>query len=111
MSMLDVTKFSKALPADVYKRQGEIIHLLMEDLNSRLVDKEVRVELSKEAEAYVVDHGCDPVYGARPVSYTHLDVYKRQELTDKINSVLKEMTTEEFDSMMDEAISVKPLSE
>ena len=46
---------------------GEIIHLLMEDLNSRLVDKEVRVELSKEAEAYVVDHGFDPVYGARPM--------------------------------------------
>ena len=39
----------------------------MEDLNSRLVDKEVRVELSKEAEAYVVDHGFDPVYGARPL--------------------------------------------
>ena len=46
---------------------GEIIHLLMEDLNSHLVDKEVRVELSKEAEAYVVDHGFDPVYGARPM--------------------------------------------
>ena len=46
---------------------GEIIHLLMEDLNRRLVDKEVRVELSKEAEAYVVDHGFDPVYGARPM--------------------------------------------
>ena len=46
---------------------GKIIHLLMEDLNSRLVDKEVRVELSKEAEAYVVDHGFDPVYGARPM--------------------------------------------
>ena len=46
---------------------GEIIHLLMEDLNSRLVDKEVRLELSKEAEAYVVDHGFDPVYGARPM--------------------------------------------
>ena len=46
---------------------GEIIHLLMEDLNSRLVDKEVRVELSKETEAYVVDHGFDPVYGARPM--------------------------------------------
>ena len=46
---------------------GEIIHLLMEDLNRRLVDKEVRVELSKEAEACVVDHGFDPVYGARPM--------------------------------------------
>ena len=33
------------------------------------------------------------------------------ELIDKINSVLKEMTTEDFDSMMDEAISVQPLSE
>ena len=33
------------------------------------------------------------------------------ELTDKINNVLKEMTKEDFDSMMDEAISVQPLSE
>ena len=41
--------------------------MCIRDRNSRLVDKEVRVELSKEAEAYVVDHGFDPVYGARPL--------------------------------------------
>ena len=46
---------------------GNIIHLLMEDLNRRLVDKEVRVELSEAAQKYVIDHGFDPVYGARPM--------------------------------------------
>lgn len=33
------------------------------------------------------------------------------ELLDGINSVLKDMTTDDFDEMMDEAISVQPLSE
>ncbi len=46
---------------------GNIIHLLMEDLNRRLTDKEVRVELSELAQRYVIDHGFDPIYGARPM--------------------------------------------
>jgi ATP-dependent Clp protease ATP-binding subunit ClpB len=39
----------------------------MADLNKRLVDKEIRVELTGTAEQYVVDHGYDPIYGARPL--------------------------------------------
>ena len=39
----------------------------MADLNRRLADREVSVELTGEAEAYVVDHGYDPIYGARPL--------------------------------------------
>ncbi len=46
---------------------GGIIHLLMADLNKRLVDKEISVELTDAAQTYVVDHGYDPVYGARPL--------------------------------------------
>ncbi len=46
---------------------GNIIQLLMEDLNRRLTDKEVRVELSPQAENYVIEHGFDPIYGARPM--------------------------------------------
>jgi ATP-dependent Clp protease ATP-binding subunit ClpB len=46
---------------------GGIIKLLMADLNKRLVDKEIRVELTAAAEQFVVDHGYDPVYGARPL--------------------------------------------
>lgn len=46
---------------------GNIIHLLMKELNRRLKDRELTVELSGAAEAYVTDHGYDPVFGARPL--------------------------------------------
>ena len=46
---------------------SDIIHLLLADLNKRLVDKEISVELTDAAQTYVVDHGYDPVYGARPL--------------------------------------------
>ena len=46
---------------------GGIIRLLMEDLNARLVEREISVELSQEAKQFIVDHGYDPVYGARPL--------------------------------------------
>ena len=46
---------------------GNIIHLLMDDLNHRLEDKEISVALTPAAEEYVVAHGYDPTYGARPL--------------------------------------------
>lgn len=46
---------------------GGIIHLLMNELNERLADRELRVELTDEAEQFIVDHGYDPVFGARPL--------------------------------------------
>ena len=46
---------------------GGIIRLLMDDLNKRLSDREIKVALSSEAEHFVVEHGYDPVYGARPL--------------------------------------------
>ena len=46
---------------------GNIITLMMADLNSRLKDRELSVELSNAATAFIVEHGYDPVYGARPL--------------------------------------------
>lgn len=46
---------------------GGIIKLLMAELNRRLADRELKVELSPEAEQFIVDRGYDPVYGARPL--------------------------------------------
>lgn len=40
-----------------------------------------------------------------------ISVQKGSELTAQINEVLKELTPEDFDKMMEEAISVQPLSE
>ena len=46
---------------------GNIINLLMNDLNKRLADREITVELSDSARQFIVDHGYDPIYGARPL--------------------------------------------
>ena len=44
-----------------------IIDLLVKDLNRRLEDKELAVELTQAAKEYVADHGYEPMYGARPL--------------------------------------------
>ena len=46
---------------------GNIITLMMADLNSRLKDRELSVALSEAATSFIVEHGYDPVYGARPL--------------------------------------------
>ena len=46
---------------------GHIVDLLMQDLNKRLADQELAVELSPEAKQFVIDGGYDPIYGARPL--------------------------------------------
>lgn len=44
-----------------------IAKLLMEDVNRRLKDRELHMELTDAAMDYVVEHGYEPVYGARPL--------------------------------------------
>lgn len=46
---------------------GGIIKLLVKDINARLLEKEIRIMLTEEAERYIVENGYDPVYGARPL--------------------------------------------
>ncbi|MBQ8923198.1 MAG: ATP-dependent chaperone ClpB, partial [Lachnospiraceae bacterium] len=46
---------------------GGIVDLLVADLNKRIADKEIRLELSDAAKNYVIDSGYDPIYGARPL--------------------------------------------
>ena len=46
---------------------GSIINLLINDVNRRLEDKELKVVLTDAAKDFVVEHGFDPMYGARPL--------------------------------------------
>jgi len=46
---------------------GGIIHLIIADLNERLADRELKIELTDEAAGFIVENGYDPVYGARPL--------------------------------------------
>ena len=44
-----------------------IINLLVADLNKRIADKELRLEVTDAARNYIIDSGYDPIYGARPL--------------------------------------------
>ena len=46
---------------------GGIVDLMIADLNRRLSDRELTIELTPDAKQYVIDHGYDPTYGARPM--------------------------------------------
>ena len=46
---------------------SDIISLLIADVNRRLADKDLKVELTDEAVHFIADNGFDPTYGARPL--------------------------------------------
>ncbi len=44
-----------------------IIGIMIDNLNHRIGDKELRIDLSGSAKDFIVEKGYDPVYGARPL--------------------------------------------
>ncbi len=46
---------------------GGIIQLLLAEVNKRLEDKEISIELSPAARDYIINEGYEPMYGARPL--------------------------------------------
>ena len=46
---------------------GGIIELMLADVNKRLEDKELSIHLTDAAKSFVIEHGYEPAYGARPL--------------------------------------------
>lgn len=46
---------------------GNIVDIILSNLNKRLEDREISIRLTAEAKQYIIDNGYDPVYGARPL--------------------------------------------
>ena len=46
---------------------GQIIDLLVKDVNKRLTEREVSIEVTDVAKDFVVEGGYEPMYGARPL--------------------------------------------
>lgn len=61
----------------------KIVDLLVVDLNKRLADRQIKVELTKDAKEFVAKAGYDPVYGARP-----LKRYLQHQLETKLGRLL-----------------------
>ena len=64
LNRLDETILFKPLTK---KDIGGIIQLIIKDLNDRLADRELVIELTQQAEDLIVENAYDPVYGARPL--------------------------------------------
>ncbi|MCI8660938.1 MAG: ATP-dependent chaperone ClpB [Lachnospiraceae bacterium] len=64
LNRLDETILFKPLTKD---NISHIVDLMVADVNKRLADKELQIQLTQEAKDYITDHGYDPAYGARPL--------------------------------------------
>ena len=64
LNRLDETILFKPLTKD---NISSIINLLLAELNGRLSDRELTLELTDSAKIFITDNGYDPVYGARPL--------------------------------------------
>ena len=64
LNRLDETILFKPLTRE---NIGSIVTLMIADTNKRLEQREIRMDLTDRAKAFVVEHGYDPVYGARPL--------------------------------------------
>ena len=49
------------------KEIASIVNLILDGLNRRLADKQLKAEMTQEAMDALIDRGFDPVYGARPL--------------------------------------------
>ena len=64
LNRLDEIVFYKPLTRE---NVTHIIDLMAADINRRLADKQLTVELTPAAKAFIIDSAYDPVYGARPL--------------------------------------------
>ena len=64
LNRLDEIVFYKPL---MKNEISEILELLIKDLEKRLEDKQIKLELKQSAKDYLIDNGYDEIYGARPL--------------------------------------------
>ena len=64
LNRLDEIVFYKPLTQNEI---GKILDLLIADLNKRLTEQEISVELTNSAKNYLITNGYDAIYGARPL--------------------------------------------
>ena len=64
LNRLDEIVFYKPLNKDDMRK---IIDILAKRLEKRLAEKSLRLEITDKAKDYIIEHGFDPIYGARPL--------------------------------------------
>jgi ATP-dependent Clp protease ATP-binding subunit ClpC len=83
---------------------GEIVELMVKDLQKRLSERKLKLELTKSAKNWLADAGYDPTFGARPLRRA-IERYVENPLSSKILSgEYKEGDTVVVDLVDDELV-------
>ena len=87
LNRLDEIVFYKPLTKD---NVTHIIDLMVADINRRLSDKQLTVELTPAAKDFIIDSAYDPIYGARPLrrylQHTVETLISRKIIADQVES-------------------------
>ena len=62
---------------------GNIVDLMIKDLQKRLAERKLNLELTKSAKNWLADTGYDPTFGARPLRRA-IERYVENPLSSKI---------------------------
>ena len=87
LNRLDEIVFYKPLTKE---NVTHIIDLMVADINRRLEDKQLTVELTSAAKDFIIDSAYDPIYGARPLrrylQHTVETLISRKIIADQVES-------------------------
>ena len=64
---------------------GDIVEIMLKDLQNRLSERKLKLELNKSAKNWIADTGYDPTFGARPLRRA-IERYLENPLSSKILS-------------------------
>ncbi len=91
---------------------GGIVNLIMKNLNARLIEKELTVELADKAKEYIIENAYDPIYGARPLKryiQKHVETLAAKLiLADKVrekNMILIDVKDDELIALVKEGVA------
>ncbi|MBO5926991.1 MAG: ATP-dependent chaperone ClpB [Clostridia bacterium] len=105
LNRLDEIVFYKPLTKEEI---GSIVDLLLKGLKKRLQEKDLYLEITKNAKEFIIENGYDPIYGARPLKRYIQSTVETMLAKQIISSNLEPFSTIIVDEVLGELkISVK----
>ena len=83
-----------------------IVDILFANIEKKLLEKDIKISLSKEAKEYIAKVGFDPVYGARPLKRAIYEIVEDKLAELILEDKIKEQSCVDFD-LEDEKIVAK----
>lgn len=81
-----------------------IVDILFANIEKKLLEKDIKISLSKEAKEYIAKVGFDPVYGARPLKRAIYEIVEDKLAELILEDSIGDGSSVEFDIKNDEIV-------